>query len=277
MAKRFEDAVVWITGASAGLGRALALEFARQGAHVALSARRVDRLNELVREVEGLGRRALAVPCDVADERAVQKAADAVATHFGKLDIAIANAGFGVAGRIERLDAADWRRQFDINVVGVAMTARYALPHLGRSQGRLALIASVSAYLPGPGTGAYAASKAAVRSIGETLSVECAGSGVSVTTIHPGFVESEIAQVDNEGRFDASVVDHRPARLMWKADRAARVMAGAIARREREFVFTGHGKFGAFVGQHFPALVQLVLQNAPGRKKRPSSRAPDVT
>ncbi|HTU63667.1 MAG TPA: SDR family NAD(P)-dependent oxidoreductase, partial [Polyangiales bacterium] len=179
---------------------------------------------------------------------------------FGRLDVAIANAGFGVGGRIERLDADAWRRQLETNVIGVALTARYALPHLRNTRGRMVLIGSVAALLPGPGTGAYAASKAAVRSIGETLSVECVGSGVSVTTVHPGFVESEIGRVDNHGRFDASRKDNRPARLMWSSERAARVMARAIARREREFVFTGHGKVGAFMGQHFPGLTHAIIK-----------------
>jgi NAD(P)-dependent dehydrogenase (short-subunit alcohol dehydrogenase family) len=267
MASRFDGQVVWITGASSGLGWAFALELARQGAHLALSARRVDRLEGLGREIEALGRKAVAIPCDVTDEAAVREAAGKVVAHFGKLDVAVANAGFGVSGRIERLDAEAWRRQFDTNVVGLAMTARYSLPHLRASHGRLVLIGSVSALLPGPGTGTYAASKAAVRSIGETLSVECAGSGVSVTTIHPGFVASDIARVDNEGHFDASRVDKRPARWMWPAERAAKVMAGAIARREREYVFTGHGKIGAFAGQHFPGFVQLAFGLSARRAK----------
>jgi NAD(P)-dependent dehydrogenase (short-subunit alcohol dehydrogenase family) len=267
MPSRFNEQVVWITGASSGLGWALALEFARQGAQLALSARRADRLEALVREIEGLGRRAAAIPCDVTDESAVRKAVADVVAQFGKLDVAVANAGFSVSGRIERLDADAWRRQFDTNVVGLAMTARYALPRLRETEGRLVLIGSVSALLPGPGTGAYAASKAAVRSIGETLVVECSGSGVSVTTIHPGFVESEIARVDNQGQFDASRVDKRPAKLIWPADRAARVMLRAISRREREYVFTGHGKLGAFAGQHFPGLVQLALGYSTRRTK----------
>ena len=259
MKLRFDHQVVWITGASSGLGRALALELARQGADVALSARRTDRLDALVREIQALGRRALAVPCDVCDEAAVSGAVESITQHFGKLDVAVANAGFGVTGRIERLSAEDWRRQLDTNVVGLALTARYALPELRKQRGRLVLIGSVAALLPGPGSGAYAASKAAVRSIGETLSVECAGSGVSVITVHPGYVESEIGRVDKQGQFDPTRVDRRPASLMWTAERAARVMTRAIHSRKREYVFTSHGKLGAFVGQHFPGLVQAVL------------------
>jgi len=266
MALRFDNQVVWITGASSGIGRALALELARQGANLALSARRVDRLESLVQEIEALGRRALAVPCDVTDEASLRGAVEQLAGHFGGLDVAIANAGFSITGRIERLDASDWRRQLDTNVIGVALCARYALPELRKRCGRLVLIGSISAFLPGPGTGAYAASKAAVRSIGATLSVECAGSGVSVTTLHPGFVDSEIARVDNQGKFDATRADKRPARLMWTAERAAQVMASAIARRERDYPFTGHGKLGAFFGQHFPALAQELIART--RRKR---------
>lgn len=273
MAKAFENKVVWITGASSGLGWALALELARQGADLAVSARRTERLEALVREIEDLGRSALAISCDVCEESAVREAVEKLVAYFGRLDIAVPNAGFGVTGTIERLDAAAWRRQLDTNVVGLALTARYALPQLRSSRGRLVLIGSVAALLPGPGTGAYAASKAAVRSIGETLSVECAGTGVSVTTIHPGFVESEIGRVDNQGRFDAARKDTRPARLMWSAERAARVMARAIARREREFVFTGHGKVGAFLGQHFPGLTQLIYKSVPrSQQRKPQSK-----
>jgi short-subunit dehydrogenase len=139
------------------------------------------------------------------------------------------------------------------------MTARYALPYLRERKGRLALIGSVSSMLVAPGFGAYSASKYAVRAIGQALAAELHGSGVSCTTIHPGYIESEIAQVDNQGRFDASREDKRPKNLMWPADRAARVMVDAIAKRKREFVFTGHGKVGAFAGRHMPSLVHMGL------------------
>ena len=98
------------------------------------------------------------------------------------------------------------------------------------------------------------------------LAVELHGSGVSCTTIYPGYIESEIAQVDNQGRFDASRKDGRPKHLIWPADRAARAMVGAIAQRKREYTFTGHGKVGAFAGRHTPGLVHYSLTRGKKRK-----------
>jgi NAD(P)-dependent dehydrogenase (short-subunit alcohol dehydrogenase family) len=264
MAKRFKNQVVWITGGGSGIGRALAVEFAKEGATVAVSGRREDRLRETVEEVAAKGGKAIAVRCDVTDEASVAEAVQKVVRTLGGIDVAVANAGFSVAGRIEKLSAADWRRQLDVNVIGVAMTARYAIPHLRERRGRLVLIGSVVSMLTTPGFGAYSASKYAVRAIGQVLSAELHGSGVTCTTIHPGYVESEIAQVDNQGRFDPEREDRRPKNFMWSADRAARVMVDATAKRKREFTFTSLGKIGAFAGRHLPGVVHYGVT----RKKR---------
>lgn len=255
----FPNAVVWITGASSGIGRALALEVASRGARVALSARREDRLKEVADDIRANGSEALVVPCDVTEEPQVEAAAQTVRDHFGRIDVAIANAGFGVTGRIAELDADAWRRQLDVNVVGLAVTARHALPHLRDTSGRLALVGSVASMVTLPKTGAYSASKAAVRSIGQALSLELDGTGVSCTTIHPGLVESEIARVDNSNTHDPDRRETRNESLMWPTDRAARVMANAIERRRREYVFTGHGKVVAFLGRHAPGLLYSLL------------------
>jgi NAD(P)-dependent dehydrogenase (short-subunit alcohol dehydrogenase family) len=259
MAKRFDNQVVWITGGGSGIGRALALAFADEGATVAVSGRREDRLQRVVQELEKRGAKGLAVRCDVTDEASVAEAVRKVVRTFGGLDVAVANAGFTVAGRIEKLSAADWRRQLDVNVIGTAMTARYAIPHLRERKGRLALVGSVMSMVSMPGLGAHSASKYAVRAIGQALAVELHGSGVSCTTIFPGYTESEIAQVDNQGRFDASREDRRPKNLIWRTNRAARVMVDAIAKRKREYTFTAHGKAGAFAGRHMPGLVHFSL------------------
>jgi NADP-dependent 3-hydroxy acid dehydrogenase YdfG len=256
--KRFDDKVVWITGGSSGIGRELARQFAEQGAHVAVSGRRENRLNQVVGEIEERGTKGLAVPCDVTDEQAVFDAVDKVVEMFGQLDCVVANAGFGVAGAIEEVSAAEWRRQLDTNVVGLVSTARAALPELRKTNGRVVLMGSVSGFLAQPRNAPYHASKHAVRAIGQTLSMELHGSGVSCTTIHPGFVESEIGQVDNEGAFHEDWEDKRPQKLMWSTDDAARVIIDAVYKRKREFVFTGHGKLASFVGKHFPGLIHHV-------------------
>jgi NAD(P)-dependent dehydrogenase (short-subunit alcohol dehydrogenase family) len=259
MGQLFEDKVVWITGGGSGIGRSLALEFAREGAMVAVSGRRKDKLEEVVRDVEAVGGRAIGVTCNVTDEADVKRAADEVVTALGKLDVAVANAGFSVAGKIESLSAADWRRQLDTNVVGLAVTARHALPHLRKTAGRLVLVGSVASMVATPKVGAYSASKFAVRAIGQTLAAELHGSGVTCTTIHPGFVESEISQVDNDGNFRPEFQDRRPKNLMWSSEKAAQVMVRAIAKRKREYVFTGHGKIGAFLGRHMPGVVHFFV------------------
>ena len=129
-----------------------------------------------------------------------------------------------------------------------------------RSQGRLALVGSVAGFICSPKMAAYSASKHAVRALGQTLSIELHGSGVSCTTVHPGYVASEIAQVDNQGVRDETKVDRRPQKLMWPADKAAKVIVSAIDKRKRELVFTGHGRGGAFIGQHLPAVAHMMMR-----------------
>lgn len=257
--KDFDGARVWITGGGSGLGRHMAMEFASAGARVAVSGRRMDRLEETVAEIERLGGQGLAVTCDVGQEEQVVAAVARVTSDFGGLDVAVANAGLGVAKPIAELTAEDWERQLRVNVIGLAQSARHALPHLMESRGRLALVASVMSMVSIPGSGAYAASKAAVRAIGQTLSMELHGTGVTCTTIYPGFVESEFGQVDNRGVFRPDRADPRPAKLMWRTDDAARVMVRAIHGRKRDYVFTWHGKVGAFLGRHAPGLVHAVV------------------
>jgi short-subunit dehydrogenase len=254
-----KDKVVWITGASSGLGKYMAYEFAKQGAVLALSARREEQLQTVSAEVNRLGSKCLVLPCDVLDEMQLEETVAKIIQEYGKLDVAVANAGYGVVGKIKNLSAKEWRRQLDVNVTGLALTYRFAYPYLKETQGRMVLIGSVAAYVPNPGVGAYGASKATVRSIGQTLQLELKGTGVTCTVIHPGFVESDIAKVDNEGVFHPENPDPRPAQLMWPTDKAAKVMVRAITKRKKSFVFTGHGRIIAFIGQHFPSIARWLV------------------
>jgi short-subunit dehydrogenase len=131
------------------------------------------------------------------------------------------------------------------------------------NQGRIGLVGSVGAYLPNPNIGAYGASKAAVHSIGLTLQVELMGTGVSCTTIHPGFVVSEIAKIDNEGVWHPERPDPRPANLMWPTDKAAKVMVKAIVKRKRNFIFTTHGRVIVWLQRWFPGLTRTIASKGP--------------
>lgn len=255
----FKNQIIWITGASSGIGRQLALEFAGQGAIVAVSARRMNLLDQLVEEIEAGGGKAKAFQCDVLDPQSIEQCVSKIITQFGKLDVAVANAGYGVTGKIESLTEADWNRQFAVNVTGLALTCKYSIPYLRQSKGRLCILGSAGAFMPNPQTVAYFASKAAVHSIGETLQVEFKGSGVSCTTIHPGFVDSNIARIDNQGVYHSEHTDSRPANLKWPTDKAARVIVKAIARRKRVYVFTIHGKIVVFFGRYLPAVTRQLM------------------
>ncbi len=255
----FQDKVIWITGGGTGIGRALAHEFVNQGGKVAVSGRRADKLAGVVSELEAAGGTALSVPCDVTQDDTLKSAVATITSTWGRLDVAVANAGYGASGTVEELSAEEWRRQLDVNVVGAAMTAKHSLPALREAGGRLALLGSVASMIVYPKGAPYCASKFAVRGLGLAIALELHGSGVSCTTIYPGFVESDIARVDNAGVYHAEWDDRRPAKLMWPADKAARVVVAAIHKRKREFTFTGHGKIGAWVGRHMPGLAHFAM------------------
>lgn len=258
-----QENVVWITGASSGIGKAMAFEWARLGYRVVLSARRKELLGAVAQEIKNSGGEALVVPVDIMEEASIEAAVLQIITTWGRLDVAVANAGFAVVGSIAKLTAKDWNRQLQGNVTGLALTVKHALPHLKQNQGRIGLVGSVGAYLPNPNVGAYGASKAAVHSIGLTLQVELMGTGVSCTTLHPGFVVSEITRVDNEGVWLPERVDPRPENLMWPTDKAAKVMVKAIMKRKRNYVFTTHGRVFVWLQRWFPGLIRSIVSKGP--------------
>ena len=255
--------VVWITGASSGIGKAMAFEWARLGYKVAISSRRKEILDTVANEIKNSGGEVLVIPCDIMDETSIQNAVQQIIFTWGRLDVAVANAGFGVVGGIDKLTAADWNRQLQGNVTGLALTVKYALPHLKQNNGRIGLVGSVGAYVPNPNIGAYGASKAAVKSIGLTLQVELMGTGVSCTTMHPGFVVSEIARIDNQGMWHPERQDLRPVNLMWSTEKAARVMVQAMLKRKKNYVFTIHGKVLVWLQRWFPGLTRLIISKSP--------------
>lgn len=256
---RYADKVVLITGASSGIGAALAREFAREGAHLVLTARRADKLAALEAEIQAMGRRALALIADVTRDGELERAVAAAVATFGRLDAAVANAGFGVVGAVDRLSIDDYRRQLETNVFGALRTLYAALPELKKTRGQVVFIGSVSGHVPTPDTSAYCMSKFALRGFAESIHDELAAHGVAVTLASPGFVQSEGRLRDNAGNLKDGAQDPVPAWLQMPAPTAARHIVRAAAARRREVVVTAHGKLAVLAYRHFPWFVKLAI------------------
>ena len=228
---------------------------------MALVARRRDRLEALASEIRQTGRRAPVITCDVTRDGDLERAAGEARAALGKIDVVVANAGFGVAGTLERLTLDDYRRQFETNVFGVLRTIYATLDDLKKTRGRLVIIGSVSGHLGVPASSAYSMSKFAVHGLAAALGHELARSGVSVTLISPGFVESEIHQVDNHGVWRPSAHSRPiPAALVMATPTAARKIVRAVARRRREVVITGFGKAAVLLQRHVPGLLAAIIR-----------------
>jgi short-subunit dehydrogenase len=191
--------VVVITGASAGIGRATALRLARDGAAVVVSARRRDRLDELVRDIEALGGRALAVVADVTREEDMDRLVGHTIERFGRVDVMICNAGFGVEGTLNQVASEHMRRLLDVNYLGTFHAARAVLPVFRRQgAGHLLFISSIVGKRGVPQMGAYAATKFAQVGLAECLRAELAGSAIHVSVVFPVSTDTEFHQVMQE-------------------------------------------------------------------------------
>jgi NAD(P)-dependent dehydrogenase (short-subunit alcohol dehydrogenase family) len=264
----FDGQVAFVTGASSGIGAALARELARQGADVALMARRTDRLETLARDIRAAGRRALPIACDVTRDGDLEAAAAQARAELGRIDVVVANAGYGVVGPVERLAVDDFRRQFETNVFGVLRTIYATLDDLKKHRGRLTIVGSVNGWVATPGSAPYAMSKFAVRALARALDYELGPAGVSVTHVSPGFVESEIRHVDNQGRWWPEPASSGPPPwLVMPTAVAARQIVRAVARRRREAVITGHGKVAVWIDRHAPWVIAWGLRRVGMRKR----------
>jgi short-subunit dehydrogenase len=258
----FRDKAVLVTGASSGIGEELAWQLAQAGAKLALAARRTELLDNLAQRIAGAGRLTpVVVRCDVTYDRDLQNAVAESVRQWGKLDVVIANAGFGVVGALRNLSVEDYRRQFDTNVFGVLRTIYAALPEIEKTKGNIVIIGSVSGWAASPGASPYAMSKFAVRALANSITPELRLSRVKVTLISPGFVASNIRRVDNQGQFHAGAKDQIPSWLVMPTEKAVRQMLRAVARGKREAIITRHGKIFVALERFMPWLVR-----AAGRK-----------
>lgn len=188
--------VVAITGASAGIGRATALRLARDGHAIVASARRGDRLASLAAEINAAGGRALPVVADVTREADMQALVDRTIDAYGRLDVLVCNAGFGVEGTADEISADQMRRLIDVNYLGTYYAVRAALPLFRRAgRGHIVIVSSIVGQRGVPYMGPYSATKFAQVGLAECLRSELAGTGIHVSVVFPVSTDTEFFDV----------------------------------------------------------------------------------
>ena len=273
----FRDQVAIVTGASSGIGRALALQLAGQGAKVALAARRAELLEEVAAACRQAGGEALAVPTDVADEAQCKALVEKTIERFGRLDLLVDNAGLTVIARLE--DYADlglFKHVMDVNFYGAVYCTYYALPHLVRSRGRIVAVSSLGGKAPAPYNSPYIASKFAMHGFFDSLRIEMVKYGVSVTIVCPYWVVTGFheAQLDKDG------VPRGPrgraiyTEKMMSADRCAAITLQAAEKRQRE-VLMGPARLVAWLKLLAPGLIDryvIAFLKAAVRREQKNTR-----
>src|SRR5262245_31743066 len=223
----FANQIAVITGASSGIGWALARVLAAQQCRVGLVARRQDKLEALAAEIRTAGGTAAFAAADVAERAQILRAIHQIRDQLGPVDLLVANAGVGAPTLLEPMNVAQIESMFRVNVLGVIYSIKAVLPEmLRRGSGHLAAVSSIASYKGLPGESAYCASKAAVNAYMEGLRIQLRQHNIAVTTICPGFVKTPMTDVNQ-------------FKMPWlmTADEAARRIVRALRRRRKVFNF----------------------------------------
>jgi NAD(P)-dependent dehydrogenase (short-subunit alcohol dehydrogenase family) len=231
-------AAVVVTGGASGLGLATARALTSRGARVALIDRDADAVHAAA---QSLGAETLAVAADICDAAALADAIAQIADRFGAIDVVMACAGITGWGPALLIDGADWERTIETNLLGTWRTVKAALPHLVRSRGYLLIVASGLAASPGPGVSGYAASKAAVESLGRSLRIELAHHGVDVGVAYYSFLDTPMVDAieRNPAAMRARAAMPAPVRRTYPIDKAAAATATGIEHRATRIIYPG--------------------------------------
>lgn len=252
--------MAWITGASSGIGRQLALDLAGQGYTVAATARRQDKLNELVAEATQSAGKILPCPGDVTDRTAMGQLVDHIETDIGPVVLAVFNAGNYFPASGDRLNSADFVRTYDINLFGVINGLVPVVDRMKtRGQGQIAFVSSVSGYGGWPMTSAYGASKAALINMAEALKFDFDKMNIRIQLINPGFIDTPLTE-PNRFRMPA----------LMSADQASRRITTGLRNGGFEITFPRRFTWWLKLISHVPYPAYFwVMNRMTGWNKRP--------
>jgi dehydrogenase/reductase SDR family member 7B len=258
----FKDKVIIITGASSGIGKACAVEFAKMGAKVSLAARNTEKLSETEKLCMQFGGKVLIVKTDVSKESDCRNLIDQTIQTFGKIDILINNAGISMRALFQDLDLIVLKRLMDVNFWGTVYCTKFALPHLLESKGSAVGVISVAGFRGLPARTGYSASKFAIQGFFEALRSETLKTGLHVLIAAPGFTASNIRNTAlvNDGSEQGE--SPRNEEKMMTAEKAAYYIVKAVRKRKRYVILTLQGKMTVLVNKFFPRFMDhMVYRN----------------
>ncbi len=263
----FQGKVVIVTGASSGIGRAAAVEFARKGSRVVIAARSTERLAQLEKEIAGMGAEVLRCTTDVSREDDCRNLIEKSVERFGTIDILINNAGISMRALFDDVELSVLKRLMDVNFWGTVYCTKYALPYIVGNRGSIVGVSSTAGFHGLPGRTGYSASKFAMHGFLETIRIENLKERLHVMIIAPGFTATEVRKhaLLADGREQG--LSPRKENRMMQPEYVAKWIVKGIRKKKRNKIMTWEGRFTALLQRIVPGVVDygyyLAMKNEP--------------
>ncbi|CAH0996010.1 Putative oxidoreductase SadH [Emticicia aquatica] len=259
--KRFENKVVWITGASSGIGEATAYQFAQEGAKLILSARRIDELKRVKKQTKLDESQVFILPIDVENIDEIPKKAQEAVAHFGRIDVLFNNAGISQRGSVLETDMAVYQKIMNLNFFGVIALTKAVLPTMQlQKSGQIAITSSLSGKLATPMRSGYCASKHALHGFFDALRSEVYQDNIGVTLICPGYIRTNISlnAVSADGSKFGKMDDNQANGML--PEECAKRIVDAIAKNKQEVYMGGKEVLGVYLKRFFPKLLSKIVR-----------------
>jgi short-subunit dehydrogenase len=268
MSSYFKNKTAIVTGSGMGIGKAIALELCKQGAHVVLNGRNGERLENTYQDFLQKGYSVLAVQADVTEPASCERLINKTLETFGNIDVLINNAGLSMSERFENLHPEVFDAVIKSNIQGSAYPTLKALPSLKQTKGSVIFISSAAGMIGLPTASAYSAGKMALTAIAQSLKVELAETGVHVGIVHVGFTQNDANKRVLNAKGELIPVAERPAYLQQTQEQVAKAVLRTVQKRKFKVVLSAIGQLNSFMARFFPGLVMSILKASQRRMRK---------
>jgi len=260
------DKVVIITGATSGIGKALAYEYSTKGSVVVICGRNLEKLQEIATDIDSKGGVVSFVQTDVSVETDCKKLIDTTIAKYGKIDILINNAGISMRANFENTDLSVIKKVIDVNFWGTVFCTKYALPYILMQKGSIVGISSVAGITGLPGRSGYSASKFAINGLMQCIRMENFKKDLHVLVVYPGFTSTEIRKRSLTGNGQPQGESPRVEEKMMTADDVASHVYKAVIKRKKNIVLTAEGKLTSLLNKFFPERMDTLIYKVMSRE-----------